>query len=137
MLTKKPKKRIILLSTFFLLSILSVGFILKSLDKSLLYFKTPTELINSEKIISGKTIRIGGLVKKNSINIKDDEINFIITDLKNEIVISYKGTVPSLFLEEKGVIVDGVLKDNKYFIANRILAKHDENYKPPITKEKN
>ena len=108
----------------------------KSLDKSLLYFKTPTELINSE-IISGKTIRIGGLVKKNSINIKDDEINFIITDLKNEIVISYKGTVPSLFLEEKGVIVDGVLKDNKYFIANRILAKHDENYKPPITKEKN
>tara|TARA_A100001011_G_scaffold400589_1_gene516579 strand:- start:1906 stop:2319 length:414 start_codon:yes stop_codon:yes gene_type:complete len=137
MLTKKAKKRIIILGTFFLFSLVSIFFIFKSLDKNLLYFKTPTDLLKSESFVNGKEMRIGGLVKKDSIFIKGDEINFVITDLKNEILISYKGTVPSLFLEEKGVIVDGILKDKKYFIANRILAKHDENYMPPKIKEKN
>ena len=137
MLTKKAKKRIIFLGTFFLFSLVSIFFIFKSLDKNLLYFKTPTDLLESESFINGKEMRVGGLVKKDSIFIKGDEINFVITDLKNEILISYKGTVPSLFLEEKGVIVDGILKDKKYFIANRILAKHDENYMPPKIKEKN
>ena len=137
MLTKKAKKRIIILGTFFLFSLVSIFFIFKSLDKNLLYFKTPTDLLESESFIKGKEMRVGGLVKKDSIFIKGDEINFVITDLKNEILISYKGTVPSLFLEEKGVIVDGILKDKKYFIANRILAKHDENYMPPKIKEKN
>tara|TARA_Y100000996_G_C22460935_1_gene618024 strand:+ start:301 stop:714 length:414 start_codon:yes stop_codon:yes gene_type:complete len=137
MLTKKAKKRIIILGTFFLFSLVSIFFIFKSLDKNLLYFKTPTDLLKSESFINGKEMRVGGLVKKDSIFIKGDEINFVITDLKNEILISYKGTVPSLFLEEKGVIVDGILKDKKYFIANRILAKHDENYMPPKIKEKN
>ena len=137
MLTKKVKKRIIILGTFFLFSLVSIFFIFKSLDKNLLYFKTPTDLLKSESFINGKEMRVGGLVKKDSIFIKGDEINFVITDLKNEILISYKGTVPSLFLEEKGVIVDGILKDKKYFIANRILAKHDENYMPPKIKEKN
>ena len=137
MLTKKAKKRIIILGTFFLFSLVSIFFIFKSLDKNLLYFKTPTDLLESESFINGKEMRVGGLVKKDSIFIKGDEINFVITDLKNEILISYKGTVPSLFLEEKGVIVDGILKDKKYFIANRILAKHDENYMPPKIKEKN
>ena len=118
-------------------SLVSIFFIFKSLDKNLLYFKTPTDLLKSESFVNGKEMRIGGLVKKDSIFIKGDEINFVITDLKNEILISYKGTVPSLFLEEKGVIVDGILKDKKYFIANRILAKHDENYMPPKIKEKN
>mgnify|MGYP001438823362 CR=1 FL=1 len=136
MLTKKAKKRIIILGTFFLFSLVSIFFIFKSLDKNLLYFKTPTDLLKSESFVNGKEMRIGGLVKKDSIFIKGDEINFVITDLKNEILISYKGTVPSLFLEEKGVIVDGILKDKKYFIANRILAKHDENYMPPKIKEK-
>ena len=135
MLTKKAKKRIIILGTFFLFSLVSIFFIFKSLDKNLLYFKTPTDLLKSESFVNGKEMRIGGLVKKDSIFIKGDEINFVITDLKNEILISYKGTVPSLFLEEKGVIVDGILKDKKYFIANRILAKHDENYMPPEVKE--
>ncbi len=137
MLTKKAKKRIIILGTFFLFSLVSIFFIFKSLDKNLLYFKTPTDLLKSESFVNGKEMRIGGLVKKDSIFIKGDEINFVITDPKNEILISYKGTVPSLFLEEKGVIVDGILKDKKYFIANRILAKHDENYMPPKIKEKN
>ena len=78
-----------------------------------------------------KEIRLGGMVKKNSIKVNKREIQFIITDLKKEILVSYKGTVPNLFLEEKGVIAEGKLKDKKFFIANRVLAKHDENYKPP------
>ena len=76
-------------------------------------------------------IRIGGLVKNNSIKKKDTSINFIITDLNKEIVVSYKGMVPNLFSEGKGVVAEGKLKDKKFFIAEKILAKHDENYMPP------
>ena len=136
MLQKKVKKRIIFLGTFFIITLAIVFLIFKVLNQNLLYFKTPSDLVESRTFNKGQSIRIGGLVKKKSISIKDDEINFIITDLKNEIFISYKGTVPNLFLEGKGVIVDGVFKDKKYFIADRILAKHDENYMPPNKKEK-
>ena len=75
------------------------------------------------------------MVKKNSIIISGEEINFIVTDFKNEIKVSYSGTVPNLFSEEKGVVAEGKLQDKKYFIADRILAKHDENYMPPELKE--
>ena len=131
MLVKKVKNRIILLIFAFILSILIVFSIVKSLNENLLYFKTPTDL--KEKIDKkiGKQIRLGGMVKKGSIQTNRDEIRFIITDLKNEIYVSFKGTVPNLFLEGKGVVAEGVLKDNKYFVAERILAKHDENYMPP------
>jgi cytochrome c-type biogenesis protein CcmE len=95
------------------------------------YFFSPTEVNDKENISFNKTIRIGGLVKKNSINKKNNSINFIITDLNNEIVVSYSGSVPNLFSEEKGVVAEGKLKDKKYFIAEKILAKHDENYMPP------
>ena len=135
MLVKKVKNRIILLIFAFILSILIVFSIVKSLNKNLLYFKTPTDL--KEKIDKkiGKQIRLGGMVKKGSIQTNRDEIRFIITDLKNEIYVSFKGTVPNLFLEGKGVVAEGVLKDNKYFVAERILAKHDENYMPPNLKK--
>ena len=65
------------------------------------------------------------------MNKKNNSINFVITDLNNEIVVSYSGSVPNLFSEEKGVVAEGKLKDKKYFIADKILAKHDENYMPP------
>ena len=71
------------------------------------------------------------MVKKNSLKIKDDSINFIVTDFTREIHVIYSGPVPNLFSEERGVVVEGRLKDKKYFIAERILAKHDENYMPP------
>tara|TARA_B100000941_G_scaffold282591_1_gene251218 strand:+ start:3249 stop:3587 length:339 start_codon:yes stop_codon:yes gene_type:complete len=105
------------------------------LNKNLLYFKTPTEISQSEDLIIGKNLRIGGMVKKDSIVINKENIRFIITDLKNEIIVSYQGTVPNLFLEEKGVIAEGRFKDKKYFKARRILAKHDENYMPPLNKK--
>mgnify|MGYP001480425303 CR=1 FL=1 len=131
MLTKKVKKRIFLISAFLILLILSVFFILNSLNQNILYFKTPTDINLSKDLKINKSIRVGGMVKKNSITANKDNIRFVITDFKNEILVSFSGTVPNLFLEGKGVIAEGKLKDKKYFIAEKILAKHDENYMPP------
>ena len=110
---------------------LTVFFILKSLTSNILYFKSPTDIQLSQDIISNKKIRVGGMVKKNSIRTNESEINFIITDYKNELVVSFKGSVPNLFEEGKGVVAEGFLKDRSYLKAIKILAKHDENYMPP------
>ena len=112
-----------------------IFFVLKSLEENVVYFFSPTEIYNKANISFDKKIRIGGLVKKNSVSKKDTSINFIITDLKKEIVVSYNGIVPNLFSEGKGVVAEGKLKDKKYFIADKILAKHDENYMPPEVSE--
>ena len=135
MLTKKVKKRVSFLSLLLVFLFLGVFFILKSLTSNILYFKSPTDIQLSQDIISSKKIRVGGMVKKNSININNQEIKFIITDLKNEIFVSYRGTVPNLFSEGKGVVAEGKLKDKNFFIADRILAKHDEKYMPPELKD--
>ncbi len=131
MLQKKVKKRASLLATLLLVSILAIFFILQTLDKNILYFKSPTDIKNDQDILFKKKIRVGGMVKKNSLEIKEQEIKFVITDFKNELMISYSGTVPNLFSEEKGVVAEGKLQDKSFFIADRILAKHDENYMPP------
>ena len=131
MLTKKVKKRFSFLSLFLIATVLGVFFILKSLNNNILYFKSPTDIKQGQDIVFNKKIRVGGMVKKNTILINNKEIKFTITDFKNEILVSYTGTVPNLFSEDKGVIAEGRLKDKKYFIASRILAKHDENYMPP------
>ena len=131
MLTKKVKSRIFFLSLSVILSALIIFAILRSLEENIVYFFSPTEIYNKANISFDKKIRIGGLVKKNSVSKKDTSINFIITDLKKEIVVSYNGIVPNLFSEGKGVVAEGKLKDKKYFIADKILAKHDENYMPP------
>ena len=135
MLTKKVKKRASFLSLLLLFLVIAVFFILKSLTDNILYFKSPTDIQLSQDIIFNKKIRVGGMVKKNSININNKEIKFIITDLNNEIVVSYSGTVPNLFSEGKGVVAEGKLQDKKFFIADRILAKHDEKYMPPELKD--
>ncbi len=108
---------------------------LKSLEENVVYFFSPTEIYTKENISFNKTIRVGGLVKKGSIKEKQISISFIITDYKKEIVVTYEGLVPNLFSEGKGVIAEGLLKDKKYFIADKILAKHDENYMPPEVKK--
>ena len=135
MLTKKVKKRVSFLSLLLISLVVSVFFILKSLTSNILYFKSPTDIQLSQDIISSKKIRVGGMVKKNSIDINKQEIKFIITDLKNEIFVSYRGTVPNLFSEGKGVVAEGKLKDKNFFVADRILAKHDEKYMPPELKD--
>ena len=135
MLTKKVKKRVSFLSLFLIFLFIAVFFILKSLTDNILYFKSPTDIKLSQDISFNNKIRVGGMVKKNSININNQEIKFIITDLKNELVVSYNGTVPNLFSEGKGVVAEGRLQDKNFFIADRILAKHDEKYMPPELKD--
>ena len=131
MLGEKVKLRIAVLVLFLIVATVLVVFVLRSLEENVVYFFSPTEVNDKENISFNKTIRIGGLVKKNSINKEKNSINFVITDLNNEIVVSYSGSIPNLFSEEKGVVAEGKLKDKKYFIAEKILAKHDENYMPP------
>ena len=135
MLPKKVKKRASLLAITLLISVTGIFFILQSLNKNILYFKSPTDIKNNQNINFDKKIRVGGMVKKNSLVIKEQEIKFIITDFKNELNISFSGTVPNLFSEEKGVVAEGKLQDKTFFIADRILAKHDENYMPPELKD--
>ena len=134
MLTKKVKNRILFLIFVFSLSVVAVIFIVKSLNKNVLYFLSPTEINQREDIQFDKAMRVGGMVKKGSIIINKKNIQFIVTDFENEILISYSGTVPNLFAEEKGVVAEGRLSDKNFFIADRILAKHDENYMPPEIK---
>jgi cytochrome c-type biogenesis protein CcmE len=135
MLTKKVKKRLSFLSLSIIFLVIAVFFILKSLNQNILYFKSPTDIQLSQDINSSKKIRVGGMVKKDSIDIDKEEIKFIITDFKNELIVSYSGTVPNLFSEGKGVVAEGLLKDKNFFIADRILAKHDEKYMPPELKD--
>ena len=130
MLSKRVKSRIVFLVFLMTITAVVIFFILKSLEKSVVYFLSPSEIYDTPNISSGKIIRIGGLVKEKSIIKDQTSIKFIITDLKNEINVSYNGIVPNLFSEGKGVIAEGHLKDKKYFVANSILAKHDENYMP-------
>ena len=131
MLGKKAKKRAIFLALILLLSVVTIFLIFKSLEENIVYFFTPSEIYNKQNISFNKTIRVGGLVKENSISKEQNSIRFIITDFKKEIIVSYSGLIPNLFSEGKGVIAEGELKDKKYFIAEKILAKHDENYMPP------
>ena len=135
MLPKKVKKRASLLAVFLSASVLGVFLILSALNKNILYFNSPTDIKVSQDINFDKKIRVGGMVKKNSLIIKGEEIKFIITDFNNELNISFSGTVPNLFSEEKGVVAEGKLQDKTFFIADRILAKHDENYMPPELKD--
>ena len=112
---------------------LSVFLLVKSLEENVIFFKSPTEIKTLSEIVK-KKIRIGGMVKKDSITIISKEIKFIVTDFKNEINVVYSGVVPNLFAEEKGVVAEGYLKDKNFFLATKILAKHDENYMPPEVK---
>jgi len=131
MLTKKVKSRIFFLFLSVISAALIIFAILRSLEENVVYFFSPTEIYNKANLSLNKKIRVGGLVKINSVSKNKTSINFIITDFKKEIVVSYNGLVPNLFSEGKGVVAEGKLKDKKYFVADKILAKHDENYMPP------
>ena len=135
MLSKKVKSRIFFLMLLLLSASAIIFFVLRSLEENVVYFFSPSEIYNKTNISFDKKIRVGGLVKMNSISKNETSINFIITDLKKEIIVSYDGLVPNLFSEGKGVVAEGRLKDKKYFVADKILAKHDENYMPPEVKE--
>jgi cytochrome c-type biogenesis protein CcmE len=131
---KKVKLRLLFLALILSSVVLTVFLVLQSLKENVVYFKSPSE-IKSLIELDKKKIRVGGMVKEKSIFINSNEVNFIITDFKNEINVIYSGVVPNLFAEGKGVVVEGFLKDKNYFKATKILAKHDENYMPPEVKE--
>ena len=131
---RKVKLRFLFVVIILITLILTVFLVLKSLEENVIYFQSPSE-INMSSELDKKKIRIGGMVKKNSISITANEIKFIITDFKNEINVIYSGAIPNLFTEGKGVVAEGYLKDKEFFLATKILAKHDENYMPPEVKE--
>ena len=131
---RKVKLRFFFVLLILLTLILSVFLILKSLEDNVVYFQSPSE-IQILSLIEKKKIRVGGMVKNESIFVKSEELTFVITDFKNEINVIYSGAIPNLFGEGKGVVAEGYLKDRNFFLATKILAKHDENYMPPEVKE--
>ena len=131
MSTGKIRSRILILFTIAISTAIVLLVALKSLEDNVVYFFSPTDVHNNDDSTLNKKIRIGGMVKKNSLKINNNSINFVITDFTQEIHVVYSGSIPNLFSEERGVVVEGRLRDKKYFIAERILAKHDENYMPP------
>ena len=134
MFGKKVKLRITFLFFISIALTLIVYLFLKSLEENVVYFKSPTDIKNLTEITK-KKVRVGGMVKKDSLKIVSQNINFIITDYKNEIKVTYSGIIPNLFEEEKGVVAEGYIQDRKFFVAKKILAKHDENYMPPEVKQ--
>ncbi len=131
MLTRKVRSRVLILFAIIILTIIILLLSLKSLEDNVVYFFSPTDVYNNDGSILKSKIRIGGMVKKNSLKTQEDSISFVVTDFTQEIYVTYSGSIPNLFSEEKGVVVEGRLEDKKYFVADRILAKHDENYMPP------
>ena len=130
---RKVKLRFIFIVLVLITLILTAFLVLKSLEENVVYFQSPSEIKKLSEV-DKKKIRVGGMVKKDSVFITANEIKFIITDFKNELNVSYSGAVPNLFEEEKGVVAEGFLKDRNFFSATKILAKHDENYMPPEVK---
>ena len=135
MLTKKIKTRLYFLISIILISICFLLFLYFNLKQNILYFQTPSDIFKTNEIESSSRIRVGGMVKKDSIHQTNKEIKFILTDYEKELIVVYNGAVPNLFSEARGAVVEGKLNDKRYLIADRILAKHDENYMPPQMKE--
>ena len=130
---RKVKLRFFFILLIFVTLSLSIFLILKSLEENVIFFQSPSEIKGLPELKKNK-IRVGGMVKNNSILVETEELSFIITDFKNEIIVTYSGVVPNLFAEGKGVVAEGYLKDKNFFLATKILAKHDENYMPPEVK---
>ncbi len=132
---KKVKFRALFIFLILISLVLTIFLVVKSLEDNVVYFKSPTDIKNLNEIKNAQKIRVGGMVKKNSIKINDKEIFFVITDFKNELLVNFNGSVPNLFEEGKGVVAEGFLKDKSFLNADKILAKHDENYMPPEVSE--
>ena len=130
---RKVKLRFFFILSILLVLVLSVFLILKSLEENVIYFQSPSEIKSLPEVLK-KKIRVGGMVKDNSVSLQVTELKFVITDFKNEINVIYSGAIPNLFEEGKGVVAEGFLKDKNLFLATKILAKHDENYMPPEVK---
>ena len=135
---KAKNKRLFTLLSLMIIFFLGCTILFKNLKNNLVFFFTPSEIINKHNNNQNK-IRVGGMVKKDSVVrevvVKEEKqiqkISFIITDFKEEISVFYSGILPDLFKEGQGVVVEGKLINNFSINAEKVLAKHDENYMPP------
>jgi cytochrome c-type biogenesis protein CcmE len=130
MFSKSAKNRLKFFILLLIAASIIIFFIYNNLKKNTVYFYAPQEIKNLSELPTNK-VRLGGLVKEGSLKKNNNTYIFVITDFKNEILVEYNGLLPNLFVEGKSAVVEGLLKDKKYFIASTILAKHDENYMPP------
>ncbi|MBK6651974.1 MAG: cytochrome c maturation protein CcmE [Betaproteobacteria bacterium] len=117
------------------LSVLAVAaaLVLNAFQSNLVFFFTPTQVANGEAP-KNRTFRVGGMVKEGSLKRNAMVVNFAVTDTAKEITVSYQGMLPDLFKEGKGVVAQGKIDANGQFVADEVLAKHDENYMPPEAK---
>ena len=131
-LTKTSKKRLIKVCIFFFAVTSFSALLIYAFSKNSVYFYTPSQIIKREAPID-TFIRVGGMVKKNSFSREKDslKVSFVIHDLKQNINIIYEGILPDLFAEGQGVVMTGKLVNQNTFMADEVLAKHDENYMPP------
>jgi cytochrome c-type biogenesis protein CcmE len=141
-ITNTNRKRIVKISIFFFAISSFSALLIYAFSKNMVYFYTPTQIIEKEAPMNS-FIRIGGMVKENSLVKSNDslKVSFKIHDLEQVINITYDGILPDLFAEGQGVVMTGTLINKDTFIADEVLAKHDENYMPPevadMMKEKN
>jgi cytochrome c-type biogenesis protein CcmE len=116
------------------LSVLGLGawFVLSAFQKNLVFFFTPSQIVSGEAP-AGRSFRVGGMVEVGSLKREADGLgmSFVVTDMKQRVTVRYSGLVPDLFKEGKGVVAQGRLEEGRVFIAEEVLAKHDENYMPP------
>ena len=128
-----PRKKRILVVCMMIAGIsVAALLILTAFEKNLMYFYSPTEIINGEAPQS-RSFRIGGLVVSDTVirNPDDLKVSFVLTDTVNEIKVIYDGILPDLFREGQGIVANGKLQSENIFVADEVLAKHDENYMPP------
>ena len=128
-MSTKTNKRIVIFLISIITFLIISKFLFNALRENTIYFFSPTEVADLIKL-PNKKIRIGGMVKKDSINEENKKYNFIITDFNKEISVTYSGILPNLFVEGQGAVVEGNLISRKTFVGTKILAKHDENYMP-------
>ena len=131
-MTPARKKRLLLISLMVAGVAVGVGLALKSLDENIMFFFTPTEVVTG-KAPSNKLFRMGGMVVNGSVSRPGDglTVQFDLTDNEKQVTVRYAGILPDLFREGQGIIANGKLNDSGEFVAEEVLAKHDENYMPP------
>lgn len=131
MLNKYKKQRFKFIALVALISIIALVFIIKNFRENIVFFYSPSEL---EKVLNvKKRVKVGGLVKENSVKkINASQVDFVVTDMKKDLIIHHQGIMPNLFREKQGVVASGFLNAEKTeFFSDELLIKHDENYMPP------
>ncbi len=130
----KPRHQRFLFITLGVAALAVAGmFVLNAFQSNLVFFFTPTQVSQGEAP-KGRAFRVGGMVKEGSLKKDGENVQFVVTDFAHDVPVAYKGLLPDLFKEGKGVVAQGKLSEDQNFVASEVLAKHDENYMPPEAK---